>query len=242
MSSSLNDYLGAYSGAFRYSFDNEIMLNWYPQRIMAGCVADSSLLELGIGHGYTTCRFSEHFRRHVVIEGAESVIDQFQQQYPESQAEIAHGFFEEFDTDERFDVIVMGFVLEHVDDPLGLLKRYKRFLAPGGRCFVAVPNGESLHRRFGHSAGLLRDMMALGDGDLALGHKRLYSVQSLEDVLTRAGHQVVHREGIFLKPLTTLQMQSLELSETVLEAMCMVGVHYPELSCALLFETKVDCA
>ena len=64
----------------------------------------------------------------------------------------------------------MGFVLEHVEDPAVLLKRHRDFLTPGGKVVVGVPNAESLHRWFGHTAALLEDMDALGSGDLALGH------------------------------------------------------------------------
>lgn len=238
MANQLDAYISAYNANFSYAFDNEIILNWYPQRILQRCRNETSLLELGIGHGFTTNRFSKHFDRHVVIDGSESVIAQFKEQHPDCRAEIIQSYFEFFETKERFDGIVMGFVLEHVEDPGLVLKHFKQFLAPGGRLFVAVPNGESLHRRFGHAAGLLSDLMALGPGDLALGHRRQYSVRSLADELARAEYRVVRQEGIFLKPMTTQQLQTLSLGEKMIQAMCEVGVTYPELSCALLVEAE----
>lgn len=239
MSNHLDTFLPAYSDSFGYAFDNNIMLNWYPQRIMALCTEEQSLLELGIGHGFTTNRFSQFFREHTVIDGSASVIAQFKNQYPDNTAEIVESYFETFDTDKRFDLIVMGFVLEHVDNPQAVLQRFKHFLAPGGRCFVLVPNGESLHRRFGHAAGLLGDMMALGSGDLELGHLRSYSLQTLTAELETAGLQVVRKEGLFLKPFTTGQLKDLDLSADVITAMCTVGINYPELSCAMMLEATV---
>jgi hypothetical protein len=82
--------------------------------------------------------------------------------------------------------------------------------------------------------------MALGRGDLELGHERLYSVDSLSDELEQAGYRIERKEGIFLKPLTTAQLQSLQLDQKIIQAMCEVGIGYPELSCALLFEAKVE--
>ncbi|HRN82796.1 MAG TPA: class I SAM-dependent methyltransferase [Nitrosomonas europaea] len=240
MDNELDGHIEAYGERFDFAFDNQVMLNWYPERIMRLCPPERHLLELGIGHGYTTNRFSRYFARHVVIDGSASVIGQFRQQYPDCLASIVQGYFEGFETDERFDVTVMGFVLEHVANPREVLERYKKFMVPGGRCFVAVPNGESLHRRIGHAAGLLRDMMSLGQGDLALGHVRTYSVQTLSQELEAAGYQVVRKEGIFLKPLTTAQLQSLDLSQKIISGMCEVAIDYPELSAALLFEAKVD--
>lgn len=240
MSNRLDTFLPAYGEGFGYAFDNNIILNWYPERIMRLCPKSSRLLELGIGHGYTTDRFSRHFARHLVLDGSNSVIKQFAEQYPDCRAKVVHAYFEDFVPTESFDVIVLGFVLEHVADPGAILRRYREFLAPGGRCFVAVPNGQSLHRRLGHLAGLLDDMMALGAGDLQLGHERLYSVDGLSAELDNAGYSIVRKEGIFLKPLTTDQLQSLQLGKNIIQAMCEVGVDYPELSCALLFEARAD--
>ena len=236
MNNRLDTFIGAYGDGFDYAFDNQVVLNWYPRRIIDLCPAQGAMLELGLGHGLTTDRFSRHFARHLVLDGSRSVIEQFRAQFPDSRADVRETYFEDFDTDERFDVIVMGFVLEHVDDPLAILRAFRRFLRPGGRCFVAVPNAESLHRRLGQAAGFLDDLMTLGKGDLALGHVRLYSTDTLHRALREAGYEPVRTEGIFLKPFTTAQLQALRLDPGILEAMCKVGIAYPELSCSLLAE------
>jgi 2-polyprenyl-3-methyl-5-hydroxy-6-metoxy-1,4-benzoquinol methylase len=44
------------------------------------------------------------------------------------------------DLGERFDVVVCGEVIEHVDDPVRLVKFAKRHLAPGGRILMSTPN------------------------------------------------------------------------------------------------------
>jgi hypothetical protein len=61
MTNRLDSYLSAYGEGFGFAFDNNIMLNWYPERIMRLCKSTDSLLELGLGHGYTTQRFSRFF-------------------------------------------------------------------------------------------------------------------------------------------------------------------------------------
>jgi SAM-dependent methyltransferase len=236
MSNELDWHAHAYGAGFDYAFDNNIISNWYPDRIMGLCRESGSLLELGIGRGVTTDAFSRHFVRHVVVDGSPVVINRFREQFPQCTAEVLESYFEKLDTEERFDAIVMGFVLEHVHEPVALLEHVRRFLKPGGRLFVAVPNGESLHRRIGHAAGLLPDMTALGKGDLELGHYRSYSVAMLDADLAAAGWMITRREGIFLKPLMTDQLISLQLGPDIIRGMCAVGIGYPELSCALLFE------
>jgi 2-polyprenyl-3-methyl-5-hydroxy-6-metoxy-1,4-benzoquinol methylase len=232
----LDDFVGAYRDDFAFSFDNHIILNWYPRRIIERSRPEMRVLELGVGHGYTCQLFSEYFASYTVIDASTAIINRFREQYPNSRAKLVEAYFEAFETIDQYDVIVMGFVLEHVDDPAAILRHYRQYLAPGGCCFVAVPNAESLHRRFGQAAGVLDDLFVLGAGDLALGHQRLYSVASLATEIETSGYRIVSREGIFLKPLTTGQLISLNLGPEILEGMCRVGVGYPELSAALLFE------
>ena len=154
MSQNLDSYISAYGADFVYTFDNSIMLNWYPKRIMALSKREDRMLELGIGHGFTSNLFAKYYSQYSVIDGSKSVIAKFRNQFPSSAARIVHSYFEDYDTAQKFDVMVMGFVLEHVDNPQQILRRFRQFLAPGGRCFIAVPNAESLHRRFGHEACL----------------------------------------------------------------------------------------
>src|SRR5918997_944972 len=42
--------------------------------------------------------------------------------------------------DDSFDVIVFGDILEHLEDPLRTLKRFKPFLNPGGHVVASIPN------------------------------------------------------------------------------------------------------
>ena len=236
MNNTLDTHVVAYQGDNLYDFDNEILLTWYPQRILQHAGSAGSLLELGLGHGYTTDIFSRQFARHVVLEGSPAVIQTFREKHTDCRAVIVETWFESFATDERFDVIVMGFILEHVDDPLLILSRFRDFLAPGGKMFIAVPNAAVLNRRLGQLAGLLDNLTTLSKNDLLLGHQRFYTVDTLSDIITQAGCGVDRLEGIYLKPFTTSQIVSLQLDRKVIDALCSVGIDYPELSCGLLAE------
>ncbi len=232
----LDDHVKAYQGLSIYDFDNTIQLKWYPERIVEFSKGASSLLELGLGHGITANVFGKYFKRHVVVDASPAVIENFRKRFPESPVEIAESYFEAFETDERFDVIVFGYILEHVDEPVRILRHFRKFLGPGGRMFVTVPNAEVLNRRLGHLAGMLPDMQQLSEHDLLLGHKRYYTVETLRKDVEEAGYTVKRLEGIYLKPLTTSQMLSLNLGEDVIRALCLAAIDYPELSCGIFAE------
>lgn len=236
MPCTLDRHAAAYEGDSVYDFDNRLLMDWYARRVCQLAGGARSLLELGLGHGITTAAFSRHFARHVVVDGSPAVIERFRRSNPDCRAEIVESWFERFETDERFDVIVCGFVLEHVDDPVQLLAHMRGLLAPGGRLFVTVPNAEVLNRRLGHLAGMLDDLQELSAHDHLLGHQRYYTARSLREDIARAGCELQRLEGIYLKPLATRQMQALNLDPRILEALCQVAVDYPELSCGLLAE------
>ncbi|WP_274309203.1 class I SAM-dependent methyltransferase [Solibacillus daqui] len=233
----LDSFSKAYEDDFAYALDNELMLNWYPKRIIEK-VSGGSLLELGIGHGYTSILFSENFNHHVVVDGSEEIISNFKKNNDVGQIEIIHSYFEDFHTDEKFDVIVMGFILEHVDNPDLILEKYRHYLKPNGTIYIAVPNSDCLNKRIGLEAGLIDNMKNLTEADLALGHQRIFDVDSLKDLCVKNGFKVNNIEGIFLKPITTQQIKSLELSKEILNAMLTVGVNYPELCASILMEIK----
>jgi SAM-dependent methyltransferase len=55
--------------------------------------------------------------------------------------------FEDFRTERRFDVILMLNLIEHVDDPVGVLSHAAGLLAPGGVVWLQTPNYRSLDAR-----------------------------------------------------------------------------------------------
>jgi SAM-dependent methyltransferase len=235
----LNSSSPAYSQDFPYYLDNDLILNWYPQRIIAKTVPDSNALELGLGHGFSTTHFAKYYRNHFVLDGADEIIEQFSKNFPTCAAVIIETYFEEFVTSLQFDVIIMGFVLEHVDDPKAILLQYRQFLKPGGKLYVTVPNVEALNKRIGYEMGLINDLFALGPGDIALGHKQLFSVNTLRELVNECGYRELSLEGLFLKPLTTSQLKALNLPSEAFNAMMRLGVNYPELSVGLLMELEL---
>ena len=223
-----------YDGSSTYQFDNKIILQRYPMQVLRRFQSRQSLLELGLGHGFSVRAFSNKFDSHSVIEGSEKVISQHSELLEENNIKVIHSYFENYVTEEKFDLIVAGFVLEHVENPNLIVEKYLRFLKPNGMLIVAVPNSASLNRLVGLHAGLLSDLNLLSDHDRDLGHLRYFDRKSITKLITDAGGKIEFVEGIFLKVASSIQLQMMNLSPTILDAYCEVAVDHPDLSCALL--------
>lgn len=220
--------------------ENDLILNWYPRRVIRRVGRVRRLLELGLGHGHTIPYFHEISDQHVVVEGSQKVIDHFLSNNSWYDGSLEVGLFETYQPSDLFDLIVMGFVLEHVDDPAEILNRYKAFLAPGGRIWIGVPNAKSLNRRLGLAMGMIDSIYDLNETDHKLGHKRNFCLNSLRELIVASGGAVMHEEGLYLKPLPLSVLQTLDNFDENMQAMMTVGVDFPELCVGLLVEVSYD--
>ena len=235
----------AYTVKNLYDFDNQIILHQYPKMILDHLIdegldyADVNVLDLGLGHGYSAQVFQNYFTNYTILDGDKEVIDIFNKNNHGHDISIVHTFFEDYMSKDNYDVIVAGFILEHVVDPLYILKKYKDMLSSNGKMFIAVPNAEALNRRIGFEAGLLDDIEQLSSTDIELGHRRYYTVGTISSLCIKAGLTIKFIDGIYLKPFTTKQILSLNLSERVIKALCKVGREYPELCLGILVGCEV---
>ncbi|EGM78231.1 methyltransferase family protein [Rheinheimera sp. A13L] len=221
------------------AIENDLILHWYPKRIVQRFKRCDSLLELGLGHGFTASTFNAVTTQHTIVEGSGVLIDMFKKAEPELKVELIQSYFETLDIATKFDVIVMGFILEHVDDPAFVLKHYRQFLKPGGKFYIAVPNAKSMNRRMGIELGMIDDIYSLNANDLALGHQRQYCRDTLRQELEQQGYKITHEEGIYLKPLPLHVLKTLDRFEENLQAMLQVGIDFPDLCVGLLVEAEL---
>lgn len=233
----LDKHIDAYDPSQLYSYDMEIWFNWYVKRLKE-LLKGENCLELGIGHGYTTNTFSKFFKSYKVLEGGPKIIERFYELNPDTKVDVELVYFEDYKSDEKFDAILMGYVLEHVDDPALILNIYKNHLKKDGSIFVVVPNGAALNRRFGLKAGYIKSLDEMSEFDYQCGHKRTFTYESLLSLVKDCGLKVEKCEGIFIKPMTTPQMIAANIPDNIIQAMCEVAVDFPELSSSILLELK----
>ncbi len=240
----LDGQRSSYHAGFRFFDENARALTWYAERLV-GCLARRdcrSALSLGIGQRIVGGRLIEatlagRLERYMIVEGSATAIEELRADAVDlSKTELVESWFERFSTEARFDLIEMGFVLEHVDEPRAIVERFRAFLNPGGVCAIAVPNARSLHRLIGFEAGLLDDVYRLSSEDLALGHQRYFDLESLRSLVTAAKLDIEVEEGILIKPITSGQLKALDLPPEVYRGLFEVAVELPAISNSIYME------
>lgn len=185
-------------------FDKDIKVNRFRAQTIASLCKGTTVLELGCADGLVTEVIAQKFDKVVAVDGASEMIDRLRARVP--QADFVCSLFEEYRPDIRFDSVVLGHILEHVVDPVSLLRRVKGWLTADGIIIITVPNGESVHRRLGLEMGLIQDVTELSEDDHRIGHRRIYTSTSLGEEVAAAGLKIEHSEGIMFKPLSNTQM------------------------------------
>lgn len=105
-----------------------------------------------------------------------------------------------------YDVVMCCGVLEHVDDYWG----FSQALLRANNIIMTVPNAWSFHRLVGLYMGMLREPEDLHDGDIAIGHKRVFNPNSWRDFVTifanDGGFHTVESGSIGMKVVSSQQM------------------------------------
>lgn len=164
-----------------------------------------SLLDLACGDGLLTQMMLPAFQRVVGVDASAAHLERARKRLP--QVEFRQSLLEDLNLGEKFDTITMLMVLEHVIDPEAALRGAARNLSDGGRLIVHVPNAHAINRKIAVRMGTLETCEELSPFDLNIaGHRRSYTLQTLQEEFARAGLKVIATGGVFYKMLSTPQI------------------------------------
>lgn len=222
---------------YAYGFDFDVM-HPFMLRSFEPHFRPGSLLELGSYQGRFTQRFLPHFTDITCVEASDAAL-QLAQQRLGSRVQLIQAAFEDVHLPRRYDNIVLTHVLEHLDDPVRVLRRInEEWLAEGGRFFLVCPNANAPSRQIAVKMGLISHNAAVTPAEAAHGHRITYTLDTLERDARAAGLRVVQRSGIFFKALANFQwdrlLQTDIISPDYLEGCYQLGQVYPDL-CASIF-------
>jgi 2-polyprenyl-3-methyl-5-hydroxy-6-metoxy-1,4-benzoquinol methylase len=187
-------------------------------------------LELGPAIGQMTKYLVNDFKTIHLVEGAKDLLDQI----PNYENIIKHhSYFEEFETDLKFDTIIMSHVLEHIEKPIEVLKHISRMLSDKGVFIISVPNAKSFHRLAAVEMGILKNEYELNERDHELGHYRVYDITQLKKDVVESDLKVLDEGGVFFKPLSNGQIET-NWNETMIDGFYKLGNRFPEY-CAEIY-------
>lgn len=222
---------------YAYAFDFDVM-HPFMLRSFEPFYAGPSVLELGSFRGDFTRRLAERFSDITCVE-ASSTAAAAARALLGDRARIIEATFEDVVLERRFDNVMLVHVLEHLDDPVGVLHRVQHeWLAESGRLFLVCPNANAPSRQIAVRMGLISHNAAVTPAEREHGHRVTYSLDTLERDARAAGLEVIHRSGIFFKALANFQWDRLLATDIIspdyLEGCYQLGEVYPDL-CSSIF-------
>jgi 2-polyprenyl-3-methyl-5-hydroxy-6-metoxy-1,4-benzoquinol methylase len=148
---------------------------------------------------------------------------------------------EDYETDLSYDNIFLVHTLEHVEDPVLVLKKLKSLLKPLGKIFVLVPNGNALSRQIAVAMGLIKHNTAVTISEAEQGHLRTYIIDTLEADARDAGLKVLDQGGVIVKGLANFQFD-LAINNKIVDrdyfrAANQIAKRYPDLSASIYIIT-----
>ncbi|HKM03051.1 MAG TPA: class I SAM-dependent methyltransferase [Lachnospiraceae bacterium] len=217
---------------YNYSFDFDV-IHPYMIKSFKPFFIEGNLLELGSFKGDFTNRFTELFKDITCVEASENAINEAKKNIG-NKAAFINDRFEDAVLPNKYKNIVITHVLEHLDDPVSILKRINdEWLTEDGRLFLACPNANAPSRQIAVKMGLISHNSAVTPAEEKHGHRCTYSLDTLERDAVAAGLKIIHRSGIFFKALANFQwdqlLQTDIISQDYLEGCYMLGQQYPDL-------------
>lgn len=232
---------------YAYNFDFDVMHPYMLKSFLPFSVK-GNLLELGSFKGDFTKRLTPYFDDITCVEASNEAIKEARGLNGLNYEEMDHNsvyfcghnvkyvnsLFEEAVLPTKYDNIILTHVLEHLDDPVKILKKINdEWLSDEGRLFIVCPNANAPSRQIAVKMGLIPHNSAITPSEEKHGHRITYSLDTLERDASLSGLKIIHRSGIFFKALANFQWDQLLktdiISKEYLDGCYSLGQQYPDL-------------
>ena len=222
---------------YAYGFDFDVM-HPFMLKSFIPFFKEGNLLELGSFKGDFTRRLLAHFKDVTCVEASDQAVEIAKKEFV-NKVNFINSLFETAKLPSKYNNIVLTHVLEHLDNPVDLLKRVnEEWLSDTGRFFLVCPNANAPSRQIAVKMGLISHNSAITLAEKEHGHRITYSLDTLERDAKAAGLKVIHRSGIFFKALANFQWDRLLATDIIspqyLQGCFELGQLYPDL-CSSIF-------
>lgn len=143
-----SNYRKSYTAQEHAFFDAKLAQRAALATRLRGADAPGRFLDVGCGEGFALAWFK---REGWHVEGIDHSLAGIKAMNPDLADSVTAGDLfglldDRIARDERHDLVWLTNVLEHVTDPVGLLEKLRRLVAPGGVLAVTVPNDGSAYQ------------------------------------------------------------------------------------------------
>lgn len=226
---------------YAYNFDFDVIHHYMIETFKHHFI-DGNCLELGSFKGDFTKRLLPYFNDITCVEASDEAIE-IAKQNLNANITYFNSLFENVELPKKYDNIILTHVLEHINDPVGLLSRIKNeWLSENGKLFLVCPNANAASRQIAVKMGLITHNSAITPAEKEHGHVITYSLDTLERDAKAGGLTVIYRTGIFFKALANFQwdrlLQTDIINQEYLDGCYTLGQQYPDLCSSIVLICK----
>ena len=227
---------------YAYDFDFDVMHHYMIESFKEHFI-HGSCLELGSSKGDFTKRLIPYFKDITCVEASDEAIEISKNYLFNEDIIYFNSLFEDTILPKKYDNIILTHVLEHIDNPVELLKKINdEWLTDDGKLFIVCPNANAPSRQIAVKMGLITHNSAVTDSERLHGHRITYSLDTLERDARIAGLDINFRTGIFFKALANFQWDALLKTDIInsdyLEGCYQLGQLYPDLCSSIMLICK----
>lgn len=194
-----------------------------------------SILEIGCGLD-PIFNYYAAFDHCTIIEPGDDFVRLAREQARSKDAIVfVHGTLEEnVETllETPYDFIILSSLLHEVGDSKRLLDATARLCSPTTIVHINVPNARSFHRLLALEMGLIGNLFEKSATQRRMQQSHTFDVDSLAELVSQSGFQVIEQGTFFIKPFTHAQMGSLQaaglVNDLMLDGLYRLSRHFPD--------------
>jgi SAM-dependent methyltransferase len=195
--------------------------------IFSRWIKQGSILEMGPADGLSTAHLVHLTNDYEVVEGSSEFCAVLTKKFP--NVTVRNSLFENFSPGRQYTNIILGHVLEHVENPVDVVRNCIDWIEPGGRIIAATPNSNSLHRQVAVLAGIISKVDELTQTDLSIGHRRVLNLMQLCQYFEDDRLTITESGGYYLKAFSNSQIETIA-DEKIRNALMTLGERYVEIA------------
>lgn len=155
-----------------------------------------SVLDVGCGAGYLLNYFKQ--KGYVNLQGLDPAPDCQRVAKELYDIKITTSLLGEYKTKAKYDLVILGSVLEHMSDLGVVIKQITKLLKQGGLLFICVPDGDNM--------GLILNEPFL---EFSLEHINYFTRGSLTNLLSTRGYKKIAFESLLVEKYGGYALNSL---------------------------------